>query len=89
MTREFSIEAGEEDCYKLISKKIKNKKVKVDIYTVDLRNFYCNCKGFWYKHNCIHLKTVIELLKTKGIGIVWNKRTNSYYTNWDYKEVEG
>jgi hypothetical protein len=84
--REFSIEAGKEDSYYLISKKLKSG--KIDKYKVDLRNFYCECKGFWFRHNCTHIKTIIELLKAKGIGIVWNKNTQSYYTNWDYQDIE-
>lgn len=87
--RELYIEAGKEDCYKVISKKIKNGKVvKIDEYRTDLRNCFCSCKGFWFTHHCIHLKTIIDLLKSRGIGIVWNKNTNSYYTNWDYKDIE-
>lgn len=97
--RELYIEAGMEDCYKIVSKKYKGKKlIKTDIYKTDLRNFWCQrqkkdgtyevCPGFWYTHNCIHLKTVIELLKSKGIGIMWFKEINSYYTNWDFQDIE-
>lgn len=96
--RELYIESGYNDCYKVISKKYKKGKlVKTDVYETDLRNFWCNkitdgkkepCPGFWYTHNCIHLKTIIELLKSKGIGIVWLKEAKSYYTNWDYQDIE-
>ena len=87
--RELYIEAGKEDLYYVISKKIKDGKViKIDKYITDLRNNHCTCDGFFYKFNCIHLKTVIELLKSKGIGIVWNPNTKSYYTNWDFQDIE-
>jgi len=87
--RELSIHAGKEDCFKVISKKYKKDKlIQTDIYKTDLRHNYCDCKGFWFRHDCIHIRTIKELLKAKGIGIVWNKTTDSYYTNWDYQEIE-
>lgn len=87
--RELYIEAGEEDCYRVVSKKIKKGRViKTDVYKVDLRNFYCQCDGFWYTHNCIHIRTILEILSSKGIGIVWNPNTKSYYTNWDYRDIQ-
>ena len=87
--RELYIEAGIEDQYRIISKKIKNGKViQTDSYFVDLRNWHCTCPGFWFKSKCIHLNTIIELLKAKGIGICWDKKCNAYYTNWDYQDIE-
>ncbi|KKP31732.1 MAG: hypothetical protein UR20_C0033G0006 [Candidatus Woesebacteria bacterium GW2011_GWE2_31_6] len=99
MARELYIEAGREDCYKVISKKIKNGKIiKTDTYKTDLRNYWCQrekedgsyevCPGFWYTHNCVHLKTVIQLLRSKGIGITWVGEPKTYYTNWDFQDIE-
>jgi len=84
--REFYIEAGKEDSYVVVSKKLKSG--KVDKYHVSLRDYYCPCPGFWFRHRCSHIDTILELLKSKGIGIVWDKRTKSYYTNWDYQDIE-
>lgn len=114
--RELYIEAGKEDCYKVISKHIeKGKVVQTKIYRADLRNWFCQditngerpvvmCKGFQFRHKCmrldnknkvtggipgcVHLNSVIQLLRAGGIGIVWDKKCNSFYTNWDYQDVE-
>lgn len=88
MARELYIESGKEDQFKVVSTKYKKGKfVKRDVYNVDLRNHFCPCDGFHFKRNCTHIKTIIALLKAKGIGIYWNKNTDSYYTNWDFQDI--
>jgi len=89
MIREISIQAGEEDNYIIMSRKIrKGKSDKIDFYNTELRNNYCTCPGFKYKFKCVHLKSVIQILKSKKIPIFHNKRTDSYYTNWDYRDIQ-
>lgn len=87
--RELSISAGKDDCYTVISKKYKKGKlIRTDTYNVDLRNHYCSCKGFWFMHKCPHIDAIIDILKSKGIGIYWNQRTNMRYTNWDFQDID-
>lgn len=90
MARTYWIESGLEDCYKVSSVKTSHGKiVKSDTYTVDLRNNHCNCPGFWYKHKCIHLKSVLDLLKAGKIAIYHHKAGDSYYSTFDFKERGG
>lgn len=89
MAREIYIQAAKNDCFVVISKKLKNGKIiKTDRYNVDLRNYHCPCKGFWYHHKCEHINSVIQILRSKGISVIFNSNTKSYYTNWDYQDIE-
>lgn len=80
--RELMIKSIGQDQYIVTSKKVKGKKeIKTDQYRVDMRSVICDCKGWFYsKHPkmCIHIKTVIALLKNKGVGILWDDKEQGY-----------
>ena len=81
--REFTIDSIGLDRYEVTSLKSKNKKpIKTDKYIVDLRNHYCECKGWFYSKNpkiCIHIKTVVQLLRAGGDCIRWNKKEQGHF----------
>lgn len=78
MMRELSIESIGIDCYEITSRK----KNKIDKYIVDLRNGYCSCRGWFFSKfpkNCTHIKSTIQLLRSGGHCIRWNKKEQAHY----------
>ena len=66
------------DIFEVPSYKPKTK--KKDVYIVDLRGPYCDCKGFYHtKKQCCHIKAVIQLLRAGGHCIRWNKKEKCHY----------
>lgn len=97
MERRYFIQEGKDDVYLLVSQHVKKDKITQEkVYEVDLRNQFCKesaskepCKGFWYKHKCIHLTTVLDLLKAKKIAVFHHKAGKSYYSNYDFQDLKG
>lgn len=76
--RELTIESIGIDCYEITSKK----KERVDKYLVDLRSHYCSCIGWFYSSfpkTCIHIESTIQLLRSGGHCIRWNKKEHAHY----------
>lgn len=48
------------------TKSKKGKPDKIDIYTVDIRGPLCDCKSFYYRKRCDHIRSVIQMLRMKG-----------------------
>ena len=80
--REIKIVEISSGIYKVISKKIKKGKEKTDVYIVDLKSNYCSCRKWFYsksgKKICGHIKSVIQILRSKGKKVKFNKKQNSY-----------
>ena len=76
--REITITSLGNEQYEVTSKK----KNKIDKYNVDLRTHYCDCKGWFYSSfpkTCIHIESIIQILRAGGHCVRWNKREQAHY----------
>lgn len=65
--REFtSIKSVGMDMYDVTTTKINKGEEKTDTYRVDLKSHYCECRGWFFKKTCCHIREVLAQLKDKG-----------------------